>query len=301
MAQIVSLKNPWKVIQVLATKPMSKWELKEKSGLEYPRVHEAVALLENDGYVKVYDEVISEKRLSMRIYGLRFKGAVAYLASISLEPPPQIGEPDESADAFKERYTKEKEKYIKHVEHLTKFLESYGKLLNYPIFKEIRWLAERCGRFIYHSILDVAKLTEAFPPFPSGASQMVKELRKQKESLRKEKWQMLRHQELREKLVVTVTEDGKETKQMEFDPFADVNQRLSQIEQELEMLLTKENEWWERGFAERLFERIVYLKSERKMHNDALHKFAEELLKKKKELEIATLEKAVKLFDGEKD
>jgi len=295
MVSLKSLKNPQKVIHALAVHPMSKWELKEKANLKYPRVHEAVALLENNGYVKVFDEMSSQKGLPMKIYGLTFRGVTAYLASLSLEAPPHIGEPGESIEAFKERYAKEKERYMKEVEQLARFLERYGKLLDYAIFTEIRWLAERCRLHVYPDILDVAKLTEAFPPFPTGASQLIKALKKQKQALKKRKWHMLRHPKLQKKIVGTITQNGK-TEEAEYDPFAEVNEAIKQTEEELEILLVKENEWWQRGFAKRFFERIVHLRSKRRTHNEALHRFAEELLKIEKELELDVLEKAVALF-----
>jgi uncharacterized protein YukE len=295
MVSLKSLKNPQKIIHALATNPMSKWELKEETKLEYPRVHEAVALLGNNGYVKVFDEMTSQKGIPMKIYGLTFRGVMAYLASLSLEAPPQIYEPDESVEAFKERYAKEKERYMKEIEQLARFLECYGKLLDYPVFTEIRWLAERFTLHIYRDILDVAELTEAFPPFPAGASQLIKAFEEKKQALKKRKWRMVKYQELKKKTISAITQNGK-TEEVEHDPFAEVNEAIKQTEKQLETLLAKENEWWQREFAKRFFERIVHLGSKEKTYNEALHRFAKELLKKEKELELDVLEKALALF-----
>jgi len=298
MVSTVLLKNPRKVMMALAEHgPMNKWKIKEKVNLEYPRVHEAISKLENEGYVKVYDIETSDKGLNMKIYGLTFRGVTSYLASVSLEPPPAIGEPGESIEAFSKRYTEEKHRYLAEIEKLAKFLEFYGELLDYPIFKEARWLAERCGVNVYHDILDVAKLTEMYPPFPSAAMQIIKELKKQKQTLKKKKWQMLKAPQMRKKSVVTIIENGK-TREVEFDPFADVNKRLNQVEQKLEILLNKENEFWKWEFAERFFERLVPLKGRGKMNNENLRKFAEEGYRRKMELEVEPWKKAVDLFSG---
>jgi len=298
MVSIVSRKNPKKVIEVLAENgPLSKWQLKEKAKLEYPRVHEAVSKLENDGYVKVYDTMTSDKGLTMKIYGLTFRGVTAYLASVSLVPPLGIGEPGEDVEAFKKRYAEEKSRYLTEVEKLVEFLKSYGELLDYAIFKENRWLAERYGHHVYHDILDVAKLTELYPPFPPGALQLIKELKKQRQALKKEKWQMTRHPSMQRKAVVTITHNGK-TEEIEHDHFAEVNEKLSQTEQQLEILLDKENEWWKRGFAVRFAQRTHHLKAKGEMRNENLHRFFRSVAQKIRKLELEDVEKMADIFNG---
>ena len=212
-------------------------------------------------------------------FSLTFRGVIAYLASISLTPPPRFGKPGEDVEAFKKRYVKEKSRYLNELEKLAQFLEFYGELLNYAIFKEIRWLQKRYGHHVYQNILDVAKFIEAFPPFPS---QVIKGLKKQKHALKR---RMSQHQKLPEGIMLTITYEAK-TDEERYDPLTDIKERLSQIEQQLQILLDKGNEWWKRGFGERFFERIIHLKSRGEMHNKNLRRFAEECLKKKIEQEI---------------
>jgi len=297
MASIVSLKNPSKIIQALVTKPMTKWELKQKTKLEYSRVHEVVSLLEDSGYVKTFGSVTSKRGRDMKIYGLTFKGVVGYLASFPLEPPPMIGEAGESVEAFKGRHDKEKERYLREIENLTRFLESYGKLLDYALFKEIRWLTDRYGPNIFHDILDVAKLTEAYPPFPAGAKQMIKHYKKQKKDLERQKQQILKNPDLQEKRVVSITEEGK-TEETEYDPLAEVYEDLRHAEEGLAILLRKENEWWGRRFATLFSERIHFLEGKGNMCNEALHKFFTQVAEKNRELEVESVEKMAEVFRG---
>ncbi|MEM2108763.1 MAG: hypothetical protein QXL10_05725, partial [Candidatus Bathyarchaeia archaeon] len=77
MVAIVEMKNPRIIFEALAVKPMTKWELQQETKLEYPRVHEAISLLESEHYVKVLDTVPSKKGREMKIYGLTFKGVIA--------------------------------------------------------------------------------------------------------------------------------------------------------------------------------------------------------------------------------
>jgi DNA-binding Lrp family transcriptional regulator len=297
MASIVSLKNPSKIIQALVTKPMTKWALKQKTKLAYSRVHEAVSLLEDSGYVKTFGSVTSKRGRAMKTYGLTFKGIVAYLASISIKPPSQIGNAGESIDAFKERYAQEKKKYLKEIEDLTQLLEYYGKgeLLDYALFMEIRWLTGRYGPYIGQDILEIAKFTEAYPPFPTGASQMIKHYKKQKKALEQQKQQILQNPDLQEKRVVSITEEGK-TEETTYDPLAEVYEDLRHAEEGLAILLRKENEWWGRRFATLFSERIHFLKGKGNMRNEALYKFFTQVAEKNRELEVESVEKMAEVF-----
>ena len=124
--------------------------------------------MENDGYAKAYDTITSQRGRELKIYGLTFKGVVAYLASIKLEPQTN-SYLSRLANRLKPTEKKEKQQYLRELEKITEFLETYGKVLDYAIFKETRWLADRYGHFIFHDVLDIAKLVNALQPFPSGA------------------------------------------------------------------------------------------------------------------------------------
>ncbi|MCJ7561081.1 hypothetical protein MUO79_10775, partial [Candidatus Bathyarchaeota archaeon] len=246
MASIVSSKNPQKILQALATKPMTKWDLKQKTKLEYPRVHEAISLLENDGYAKAYDTITSQRGREMKLYGLTFKGVVAYLASINLEPPDKLIPlaPGESLEAYREKRETEKQQYLRELEKITQFLETYGKVLDYAIFTEIRWLANQYGHYIFHDILGIAELVNALQPFPSGAMQLIKQSQKQMNELKKQKWLLLREPELKEKIKTTITEEGKIVETDYYDPLAEVNEELRNAEESLKILRSQENKWW---------------------------------------------------------
>jgi DNA-binding Lrp family transcriptional regulator len=300
MTSTITLKNPQKILNALAVKPMTKWELKQKTKLEYPRVHEAISLLENDGYAKAFDTIISQRGREMKLYGLTFKGVVAYLASILIIEPAGIDplRKGESIEAFRERHEKEKELYLKELEKITRFLETYGKVLDYAIFKEIRWLADRYGHYLFHDILDIAKLVNALQPFPSGAMQLIKQSQKQMNELKKQKWLLLREPELKEKIKTTITEEGKIVETDYYDPLAEVNEELRNAEEQLKILRSQENKWWSMGFAARFAERYQISEGKGDMHNETLHKFFEQVADHFRHLEVESSEKMAKVFRG---
>ena len=299
MASIVSSKNPQKILQALATKPMTKWDLKQKTKLEYPRVHEATSLLENGGYAKAYDTITSQRGRELKIYGLTFKGAVAYLASIKLEPPNKLIPlaPGESLEAYREKRETEKQQYLRELEKITQFLETYGKVLDYAIFKEIHWLADRYGHDIFHGILDIAELVNALQPFPSGAMQLIKQEQKNINELKNQNWQILREPELQHKIKMTITQ-GEIVETDYYDPLAEVNEELRNAEESLKILRSQENKWWSMGFAARFAERYQISAGKGDMHNEALHKFFEQVADHFRHLEVESSEKMSKVFRG---
>ena len=300
MASIVSSKNPQKILQALATKPMTKWDLKQKTKIEYPRVHEAISLLENDGYAKAYDTITSQRGREMKLYGLTFKGVVAYLASINLEPPDKLIPlaPGESLEAYREKREKEKQQYLRELEKITQFLETYGKVLDYTFFKEIRWLADRYGHDIFHDILGIAELVNALQPFPSGAMQLIKQKQKHINELKNQKWQILREPELQEKNKTTITVEGKIVETDFYDPLAYVNEKLKSEEEDLKKLRSQENKWWSMGFAARFAERYQALEGKGDMRNEALHEFFKQVTDHFRQLEVEDSENMAKVFKG---
>ena len=293
MTPITSSKNSKKIIQALAVfDPMNRWILKEKTGLAYPRVYEAVTRLKNDSYVQVFGERLSKKGVIIRIYGLSFKGVLAYLASISLHPPSMIRKPSESTEDFKSRNVEEAKACLEEVEKLTGVLESYGELLDYAIFKQIRWLAERYSLLIYNLILKVAQPFSSSPPFVGGLKKRKRELEREREKLQKHPW-------LPKKLMLFSTSESAkgQIEEVEIDFLAEIDEKLKQVEMEMEIVRKAENELLKQRFAVDFFRKIAILPGKGEMRNETLHVLAEELLERKKH-EIAPLEKVVRQFSA---
>ena len=320
MASITMMKNPQKLLDALASKPMTKWELKQTTKIEYPRVHEAISLLEKDGYAKTLDTIISKRGRDMKLYGLTFKGVIAHLSSISIleqqetenqplsetEIDKIILEPSaidplhkgESIEAFKERHQKEKEHYLKELEKITVFLETYGKVLDYPLFKEIRWLKERYEHHVFKALINEAKLVNALQPFPSGAMALIKNTQREVNELKKRKWLLLREPELQEKIETKIFEGEKLVETALCDPLSDVNERLRQAEERLRILRVQENKWWSMGFAARFAEEHCFQNGKGDMHNEALGRFFEQVAKHFRQFEVDPSEKMANVFCG---
>ena len=266
MASIIDMKNPNKILNKLASKTMTKWELKQAVDIEYARVSEAISQLEKYGYAIVLDTLTSKRGKDMKLYGLTFKGTVAYLSSISIltknetenNTEPKINEPDkiihepsqisplhkyETIEAYKERQQKEKETYQKELEKIATFLETYGKILNYPLFSEINWLKEKYGHNIFKSLIEKAKIVNDMQPFPRSGMLLVKNTQKEVNDLRNQKWAHLRESEHK------IDEKN--------DKLEDITQRLNDAEETLKILRAQENKWWSMGFAARFAERIL--------------------------------------------
>lgn len=320
MASIIMMKNPQKLLDALASKPMTKWELKQTSKIEYPRVHEAISLLEKEGYTKSLDTITSKRGRDMKLYGLTFKGVIAYLSSISILEQQETGntslgtgemdkiilEPlvigplhkGESIEAFRERHEKEKEQYFRELEKIAVFLETYGKVLDYPLFKEIRWLKDKYEHHIFKSLIRQAKIVNALQPFPSGAMQLIKHTQKEVSAVRNRKWWLLREPELQHKIETRIIEGAKVVETDYFDPLADVNERLGQLEESLRILREKENKWWSMGFAARFAEEFSAQEGKGDMHNETLRRFFEQVAEHFRQLEVEPSEKMTKVFSG---
>jgi hypothetical protein len=177
-------------------------------------------------------------------------------------------------------------------------LEIHGKVLNYAIFTEIRWLADRYGHYAFHDILDIAKLVNALQPFPSGAMQLIKQSQKQMNELKKRKWWLLREPEMQEKIETTIVVEGKIEETDYFDPLADVNEELRETEEHLKILRSQENKWWSMGFAARFAERYQASKGKGDMRNEALHEFFKQVTDHFRHLEVESSENMAKVFKG---
>ena len=268
--------------------------------MEYPRVHEAVALLERYGHVKVFDKLTSSKGREMNVYGLTFKGVVAYLASLKPQRPQGIHPlgPGETVESVKEKYDAEKEAYQKQLKEIAAFLERYGRLLNYPLFKEIRWLMER-WKFVVEDLLEIAKLIEFYKPVPKFFIQYIENMEKNLAKLKREKWEMLRNPQMRTP-VITKIQEGKTVKKEQNDPLKRVEEEIQLLEEALPVLRQKEEELWKRSFTSRFAELYggYKLAKEKDTHNKALHELFIKTAEEIRRLEVEPLEKMAMLFKG---
>lgn len=296
MVSVTSFKNPRRVIEALAKSgPMSKWKLKEETQLDYSRVHEVIKRLQKRGYVKVFEEIRSKKNLPMSIYGLTFKGVMAYLASFPLKYPTPHGKVGETTEDFKKRYVQEFREYLKRREDFEKTLEDQGKLLDYVIFKEIRWLAKHyIESHICSLFLQISESVEAYSRSPESPAQRIRRLQREKSNLIREKEE--RPAMLPKKLIMFTEVNGKR-KEWEVDLSEELNNKISQKDQELKVWREIEHKLLEQRFSEQFFRQLSYYKNEGEMHNEALRQSARGLLEKMKR-EIAPWEKIVGLFSG---
>lgn len=297
---VLDLENPMRVINALAAGPMTKWELKHRTKLEYSRVHEAVSLLERDGRVKVYDIVVSKKGREQKVYGLTFKGVIAHLASTVLKPPEQIVplKSGQTIEDIKQRFESEREAYQKQLEQIAAFLERYGKILNYELFREVRWLMER-WRFAIKDIVEIAKFIEFFRPTPKGFMKLHEDIRNQLVKLKRERWEMLRNPDKPEPIVFKIQHEGI-VEEERFDPLKDIEEDIKDLEKRLETIIQEEEHLWRRSFTARFAERYQYYKpiEGKDMHNEALQELFKQTAEEIKRLEVEPLEKMADLFKG---
>jgi hypothetical protein len=321
MTSVIKTKNPQKLIDALASKPMTKWELKQTLEMEYPRVHEAISLLEREGYTKSLDTITSKRGRDMKLYGLTIKGVIAYLSTISFLDQQEtknkspsgnnglnkiIHEPSlidplrkgETIEAYKERHRKEQEQYLKELDKIALFLETYGKVLDYPLFREIGWLQQKYGDPVIRSLIQEAKIVNVLQPFPTGAMQLIILAQKEVNELKKEKWGLLREPKTQAKIETRTIVGDKIVETGYFDPLAHVNERLSQIEERLKILREGENKWWGMGFASRFAEEYSFERGKSDMQNISLCRFFEQVAEHFRKLEVEPAEKMVKVFQG---
>jgi DNA-binding Lrp family transcriptional regulator len=314
MVTTSTLKNPPKILKALASKTMTMtiWDLSEETKIDYKRVHELISPLEKKGYVKAFGKKLSQRGGKMELYGLTFKGTIAYLASLQLERPTGIVKPGESIEDFIKRDDHEKESYQKKVlEKLMPFLERQGKLLDYALFKEIRWLASR-----YHQanlaqlskpdqanlaqlskpsdhklqkILEIAYLIEGRSP--SATMQLLKASRKELHILKQKKKVLDREMILGEGKI-EVTEFLNKV-------VAEINDEITEVKQSIEILYKKENVWLQREFTSLFAERYSHAPSQGDMHNEALSKLFKQVADDIRCQEVEPLEAMAQAFKGQ--
>jgi hypothetical protein len=277
------------VIKALAEKrALNMWEIKEHKQLFYSTVYKAVNTLQKEGLVQPVKSKKSEKGVKTKLFSLTFRGLIRYLASHpELWHPTEIAALCEDAEQLKKRQEKKKEEFSK----LIGTVESYGELLDYAVFKEIRWLTDRYGPYLLHDVVDIAKLVEA-----SGAMQLVERYQKQMNQLKRQKQQILRKPELQAKIKTSIIEKGTTVETGYYDPLLEVDKRLRAAERCLEAVLHQQNEWWKRMFAARFAERILASPSKGDMHNEALYALFRQVAEKIRELEVEPIEEVAQVF-----
>ncbi len=276
------------VIKALAEKKaLNMWEIKEQKQLFYSTVHKAINALQKEGLVEPVKTQISEKGVTTTLFSLTFQGFVRYFASQpELWHPKQIA-PLRDVELLKKKQEKKKEEFSK----LLAITEAYGELIDYAIFKEIRWLNEQYSWRLLHDFVDVAREVEA-----SGAMELIERYRRELNQANKEKQNILDKPEFQRKVKVSIVENGKTVETSYYDPLVEVDERIRSIETCLEILLHKQAEWWKRMFATRLAERLLARLAKGDMHNEALYLLFKQVADKIREFEVEPIEDMAQIF-----
>jgi len=246
-----------------------------------------VNALQKEGLVEPVKAQISEKGMTTTLFSLTFQGFVRYLASQpELWHPKQVA-PLRESEQLRKKQEKKKEEFTK----LLAITESYGELLNYAIFKEIRWLAERYGPYLLHDVVDVARLVEA-----SGAMELVERYRRGLREAMKEKQKIMRNPEFQRKVKMSTVQNEKTLQTSYYDPVAEIDQKVQSAERSLEILLRKQSDWWKRMFAVRFAERILASPAKSDLHNEALYLLFKQVADRIKEFEVEPIEDMARIF-----
>ena len=123
------------IITLAQQGPLGKYQIKQKTGLNYPSIHKAIDSFVVEGSVGIVDTVLSEKNVKINIYALTFKGTLKYLSRSYRESHKEFEQPEEK---------------------LIQFIERQGVLLNYPLFQEFRWLYDH-DKNVIRFFVSVAK------------------------------------------------------------------------------------------------------------------------------------------------
>lgn len=288
--------NSEKVIKRVAESgKMNKWDIMKKSGLRYPRVHEAVSVLEKNGYVEVVSEKTCKNRHPSKEYSLTFKGALSYLASTDLEHPRRVGKADEPKEDFKKQYIKDYQNYINRLNHLRNVIKTFGADLNIEIFRQIDWLIENYGLFIFDIILKSAKKQKINQPNFFTAERKQQELEKQHLT----QWIETIRGSPSLQTMGTFRSDGKGNKVTgEINVLQNKESRLEQLKNFVDSLIENENKYWKNSFAYDFFEELAHMAKKKEGGNEPLARLAKELLEVRRKA-LVPMEKIVKKLEGE--
>ena len=284
-----SFSNSEKVIWQLAVSgKINKWDIKKKTNMPYPRVHETIVILEKQKLVKKVGEKTVKNKLPSPIYGLTFKGALTYLSMQKLTELDFVGFQGESKEEFKKRYLKSHKKRSNEFEKLQNLLKTFGKDFDYPIFNQIDWLLDNYGRMILPIILKLAtkQITN-----PSLTIEESKQQQKKDEKHLLRSIDTIKNRPFLQKML-TYTDDGKGRVYKEYDVLKDEEIRLEYLRRYIEMTLQAEKEYLRKSFAYDFFINLTYWKKNKQDGNEVLAKFALELLEEKRKA-LAPLERIV--------
>jgi DNA-binding MarR family transcriptional regulator len=277
------------VINALAEKKeLNMWEIKEQKQLFYSTVHKAVKALQKQGLVEPVKSQKSQKGVKTTIFSLTFKGFIGYLASQTESWRPNVIAPIGDAEQLK----RSQEKKNKKLSKLLGITEAYGELLNYAIFREIRWLTERYGSKLLHEVLNIARLVEASP----GAVEHVERYRKELDQAKREKQRLLRNPDPQNKGKESIVQNGKTVKTSSHDPVEEANIRIRYAELSLKKFLQAQNDWMKQSFAARLAQRILVFPAEGDMRNEALYMLFKQVADEFREAWVEPIEDMAHVF-----
>jgi hypothetical protein len=220
------------------------------------------------------------------LFGLTFKGFIIYLSkSPKLREVQPSSSFEETENQIKTRHRQETTALSEETKKLTENIESNGTFLDYPIFKEIRWLVQR-HRSIIWEILETARFIGVHPPFTLDAVSLIEQTEAEIKRLEIEKT-MLDNQVIQRAF-----------RKDQPDNLFELNERkLGYAKQNLINLSQLENELWRRDFTKYFAYRCQYLVGIKNMRNDRLAVFFKQAAEKGK-LEVDPAEKMANLFSG---
>lgn len=287
--------NKTKVIKALVNYgKMSQWDIKGKTGLLYPRVDDAIAILERDGYVQKNGERLAQNGLPSTLYSLTFKGVLKYIAIMELEKCPS-NTPGEDylkkIDEFKKSPAFHKRN--KQLDELQTFLSNIGKEFNYPFFSEIAWLVDNYGKIVLSPFMVGSAEKTLLQKWPEKG--VLEHEKGAKQELTKYKKNLEKNPAFQEKVRIAKTKNPKVL------DLAECMSLLKHHSENVNNLLKGEYSWLQKTFAESFFESIHFFakasKKKAKSINKPLTDYAEALLKEKKQT-LASLEETAQMFRG---
>ncbi len=295
-SQVTKADAQSKIIEALARNTqLNMWGIKEQKHLPYSTVHKAVNALQKEGLIQAVKTQKSEKGMETKLFCLTFRGFIRYLSGVCLGDSIEKQEYSLNLNQSEKKPNAKKEEFIS----LVSIIETHGNMLDYVIFKEIRWLEDHYESYSVYDIVDIAKVVETLQPFSLGGTQLIEHFQREKTCLKEQKIQMLKELEIQQKNKTTVCKA--EEFGTDYLSLAQIDKHLKALEDRLEILLKQQNEWWKRGFAIHFAERYQPpMQGTGDMHNESLHKFFKQVAEEIRVLEVEPMEKIAQVFSGGK-
>lgn len=292
---IASNKNPQKIINTLASLgPLNKWDLMKKTGLKYPRIHETIKRLHQEGYVKdLAKKKRSKKGMLVRLWYLTFKGVLEYSRSNLIKmAPPRIVMKKNRVTVIKTK--KAWEDYNVKINSFFDLLQTSSKILNYPIFNEINWFLERFNISILYFLFYNSSLRVLARHSSNNFSIIIKDIKKQLNPLESEKKLFRKIPSLRFYIIEVIAE---EKRKVEIDRLSEITNLIKILESSISTMIETEDTWLRQKFGELFFSLMLQFSRQikGKTNNQELNKFAKKLLEKKKK-ELIPLKKISTFF-----